>query len=113
MANAPDTVQVGEDPAIDSLEQRIAAARKKEDERSGHRRESVDSMRSSVASIASTMIGYPIGGAIMGFVLDTAFDTRPWITIGLMFFAFFCACVQVFKSLNAPASGNAAETIQE
>ena len=113
MANELDTAQVGEDPAIDSLEARIAAARKAEDKRSGHRREGAENMRSAVASIASTMIGYPIGGAIMGFVLDTVFDTRPWITIGLMFFAFFCACVQVFRSLNAPVSGNASGIIQE
>ncbi len=113
MAKELDTAQVGEDPAIDSLEARIAAARKAEDERSGHRREGVDSARSAVASIAATMIGYPIGGAIMGFVLDTAFDTRPWIMIGLMFFAFFCACIQVFRSLNTPSGDTVAGTNQE
>ena len=33
MANDPDNAPIGEDPKIDSLEQRIAAARKTEDER--------------------------------------------------------------------------------
>ena len=110
--DAPKT-PVAEDPALDSLETRLAAARRKEEERSGHRREGADGgARSAVASIASTMIGYPIGGAIMGFVLDTLFHTRPWLTIGLMFFAFFCACVQVFRTLNKPA-GTAAAPNQE
>jgi ATP synthase protein I len=104
---------VTEDPALDSLEARLAAARKTENERSGHRREVADGTRSAVAGIASTMIGYPMGGAIMGFVLDTVLETRPWLTIGLLFFAFFCACVQVFRSLNNQASSSAAGPNQE
>lgn len=104
---------LAEDPALDSLEVRLAAARKAEDARSGHRREVADGTRSAAASIASTMIGYPLGGAILGFVLDTVLETRPWLTIGLLFFAFFCACVQVFRSLNNQTSASAAEPNQE
>jgi len=105
--------KIAEDPALDSLDARIAAAKKAEDERSGHRRAVPDTTRSAAASIASTMVGYPLGGAIVGFVLDTIFDTRPWLTIGLLFFAFFCACVQVFRSLNNPAGATAAGSNQE
>ena len=113
MANDPENRIIEEDPAIDSLDNRIAAARKAEDERSGHRRAPADSARGAAASIASTMIGYPLGGAIMGWVLDNVFDTLPWLTIGVMFFAFFCACVQVLRTLQAPAGGPAAQKSQE
>jgi ATP synthase protein I len=113
VADDPDTAQVKEDPAIGSLEGRIAAARKAEDERSGHRRAQVDAARGTAANMASTMIGYPLGGAIMGWVLDNVFDTLPWLTIGVMFFAFFCACVQVLRTLNAPAAGLDAQQDQE
>lgn len=113
MADDPDTVLVKEDPAIGSLEQRIARARDAEVERSGHRRDGVDTARSSAMNVASTMVGYPIGGIVIGWVLDGVFDTRPWLTIGLMLFAFFCACVQVMRTFSNPASDTAAQPVQD
>ena len=47
--------------------------------------------------VASTMVGYPLGGILIGLVLDNVFDTMPWITIGLMFTAFAGACVHVVR----------------
>ena len=38
-----------------------------------------------------------IGGVVIGWVLDGLFDTRPWITIGLMFLAFAGACLHVVQ----------------
>lgn len=96
MANDPDTAPVGEDPAIDSLEDRIAAARRAEDHRMGRDKPEFDG-RSKAMHIASTMVGYPLGGIVIGWFLDGLFDTRPWIMIGLMFFAFFGACLQVVR----------------
>ena len=91
---------VNEDPAIDSLEGRIAAARKAEDHRTGKDRPVVDG-RNRGMQIASTMVGYPLGGIVIGWVLDGLFDTRPWIMIGLMFLAFFGACLQVVRTNKA------------
>ena len=97
-APAPQQVTpaVSEDPAIDSLEGRIAAARAAEDKRLGNDKPVVDG-RSRGMQIASTMVGYPLGGIVIGWVLDSIFDTRPWIMIGLMFLAFFGACLQVVR----------------
>ena len=92
---------VREDPAIDSLEDRIAAARVAEDKRLGLENASVAEARGKGMQIASTMVGYPLGGIIIGAVLDGLFDTRPWIMIGLMFLAFFGACLQVVRSNKA------------
>lgn len=101
MANEPENAPLGEDPQLDSLEQRIAAARKTEDQRLGLDKPVVDG-RSRGMQIASTMVGYPLGGIVIGWVLDGIFDTRPWIMIGLMFLAFFGACLQVVR-LNRQA----------
>jgi len=90
-----------EDPAIDSLEDRIAAARAAEDKRLGRENDSSADGRSRGMQIASTMVGYPLGGIIIGWVLDGLFDTRPWIMIGLMFLAFFGACLQVVRANKA------------
>ena len=88
---------VREDPAIDTLEGRIAAARVAEDKRLGRTDAPAVDGRSKGMQIASAMVGYPLGGIVIGWVLDGVFDTRPWIMIGLMFLAFFGACLQVVR----------------
>ena len=98
MANDPENAPVGQDPQIDSLEQRIGAARRAEDQRLAHEHAPMRDGRSAGIQIASTMLGYPLGGIVIGWVLDTlVFDTLPWITIGLMFLAFAGACMHVVR----------------
>lgn len=92
---------IGEDPHIDSLEGRIAAARTAEGQRVGDRYATEVDGRNRGMQIASTMVGYPLGGIVIGWVLDGLFDTRPWIMLGLMFLAFFGACLQVARSNKA------------
>ena len=89
MANTPDST-LREDPAINSLEDRIAAARAAEDAAAGQGRGSARRPAPAGATaVISTMVGYPLGGIVIGFGLDNLFNTLPWITIGLMFLAFF------------------------
>lgn len=106
MANDPDTSQVGEDPAIDSLEERIAKAKADEDRRTGKDKELMGQVQSSAMSVASTMVGYPLGGIIVGWFLDQAFDTTPWLTITLMFLAFIGACIHIVR-MNKDTSADA------
>lgn len=96
-----DAPAVPEDPALDSLEDRIAAARAAEDKRLGLDQAQAPDGRSRGMQIASTMVGYPLGGIVIGWVLDSVFGTRPWIMIGLMFLAFFGACLQVVRTNKA------------
>jgi ATP synthase protein I len=97
--NAP----VSEDPKIDSLEDRIAAARKAEDERLAREHAPIDKARASGMQVISTMVGYPLGGILIGLLLDNVFNTLPWITIILMFLAFFGACLHVMRMIKNPA----------
>jgi F0F1-type ATP synthase assembly protein I len=97
VANDPENEPVGEDPQIDSLHDRIAKARSDESERLARDHAPMRSGSSIGIQIASTMVGYPLGGIIIGLVLDNALDTLPWITIGLMFAAFAGACMHVVR----------------
>ena len=97
MANEPENAPIGEDPQLDSLEQRIGSARRAEDQRLAKEHAPMRDGRSAGVQIASTMLGYPLGGIIIGWLLDGVFDTRPWITIGLMFLAFAGACLHVVR----------------
>ena len=92
-----DAPAIPEDPAIDSLENRISAVRTAEDKRLGRTDSAAVDGRSKGMQIASTMVGYPLGGIVIGWVLDGLFHTRPWIMLGLMFLAFFGACLQVVR----------------
>ena len=84
-----------EDPALDSLEARLAAARKTENERLAHEHVPVNQNTGMAWSAVSTMLGYPLGGIIVGFGIDQWLDTTPWVTIGLMFTAFVGALLHV------------------
>ncbi|MFN2100410.1 AtpZ/AtpI family protein [Altererythrobacter sp. MF3-039] len=106
MANDPDTSQVDEDPAIDSLEARIAKARAEEDRRTGKDKELMGQVHASAMSVASTMVGYPLGGIIIGWFLDQLFGTLPWLTITMMFLAFIGACIHVVR-MNSNKSADA------
>jgi F0F1-type ATP synthase assembly protein I len=86
---------VAEDPALDSLEARLAAARKAEDERLAKDHATYNEASGLGWNVVSTLVGYPLGGIIIGLVLDNVFDTLPWITIGLMFTAFAGGVLQV------------------
>ena len=95
VANDPDNAPIGEDPQLESLEQRIAAARKNEDERVA--KEHAPVVRAIGTQVVSTMVGYPLGGIIIGFLLDRLFETAPWFMLGLMFLAFAGACLHVVQ----------------
>ncbi len=97
MADDPENAPVGQDPQLGSLEERIAAARKTEQARLSQEHAPVRDGRRAGIQIASTMVGYPVGGIVVGFVLDKVLHTLPWITIGLMFLAFAGACLNVVR----------------
>ena len=87
---------VTEDPALDSLETRLASARKAEEERLAKDHAPYRDVGLGW-NVVSTMLGYPLGGIIVGFVIDQWAGTTPWITIGLMFTAFAGAILHVIR----------------
>ena len=96
---APIVSGLVEDRAIGSLEDRLAAARRAEEARLAAENTPLQNNATSGATrIASTMVGYPVGGIVIGYLLDSVLGTLPWITIGLMFTAFAAACYQVMRT---------------
>jgi ATP synthase protein I len=97
----PTTPPPAEDPALVSLQHRLDAARQAEDERLAREHLPLRDQRRSVGmQVASTMVGYPLGGIVIGWGLDQLFGTHPWIMLGLMFMAFAGACLQVVRGNN-------------
>jgi F0F1-type ATP synthase assembly protein I len=104
VANTPDST-LREDPAIDSLEDRIAAARAAEDARLAKDEAPLGgSAPVGATQVMSTMVGYPLGGIVIGFCLDNIFNTLPWITILLMFLAFIGGCLHAMRLVKNSAN---------
>lgn len=97
MANDPENAPIGEDPKLDSLEDRIASARRTEDERLAKEHGPMRDGQSIGLQVISTMVGYPLGGILVGLFLDNWLGTMPWFTIALMFLAFAGACIHVIR----------------
>ena len=100
MANEPDPIPGGEDPKLASLEERLRAARRAEEQRThptGGGFGVPGPGEKTGQRVISTLVGYPIGGGIVGWLLDEWLGTRPWIMLALLFLGFAGACYQVFK----------------
>lgn len=91
---------MAQDPGLETLDRRIADARAAEQARNQGPLGGM-AAASGAKSIAATMVGYPLGGIVIGFGLDRLLGTLPWITIGLMFAAFIAACFQVMTKLRS------------
>ncbi|TPG22340.1 F0F1 ATP synthase assembly protein I [Sphingomonas koreensis] len=83
-----------------SLEERLRAARQAEAERTspaGNFGVSGPGEKSG-QRVISTLLGYPAGGGVIGWLLDNyVFHSAPWIMLALLFLGFAAACFQVFK----------------
>lgn len=105
MANEPDQFPGSDDPKLASLEDRLRAARRAEEERThpvgGFGVAGPGEKKGQ--RVISTLVGYPIGGGIVGWLLDEWLGTRPWLMLVLMFLGFAGACYQVFKISKEPS----------
>jgi len=101
--NDVNSPEPGDDSERKSFDERLAAARKAEDERLAREHAPMPTAGSSMTwGAVSTMLGYPLGGIIVGFALDNLLDTTPWLTIILMFTAFAGACLHVVRAMKQP-----------
>jgi ATP synthase protein I len=87
---------VAEDSRLQSLEERLQAAQRAEAIRSGRHKQPAKGYRQGQRVLAE-MIGAPVGGGVIGYVLDLVFDTFPWLMLAMMFLGFAVAVRNVFK----------------
>ena len=97
--NARDTV--GEDARIDALEERLKAARKREDQRgkSTAGAEADENYRMGNRVLAD-LIGGIGGGAFLGWVIDHFAGTSPWGLLVVMFLGIIVAFRNIIRNSN-------------
>ena len=64
-------------------------------------------VRSVGMRILSVLIGYPLGGGLIGWAIDQWLGTLPWVTLGLMFLGFGLAVREMLRTTNqGPKAGS-------
>ncbi|HTU12362.1 MAG TPA: AtpZ/AtpI family protein [Allosphingosinicella sp.] len=88
-----------QDARLDSLDERLARAQAKEAERTGTHGAVADNMvyyRSPAYRVLSVLVGYPAGGALIGWLIDRWAGTR-WVVLVMLFLGFSAAVWEVWK----------------
>lgn len=95
-----DAPKGAEDPRLASLDDRLRAAHQAEDARTAPERQSYGLGGKGAwqgQRVISTLLGFPFGGGVIGWLIDSWFGTRPLWMLVLMFAAFFAACWEVYR----------------
>lgn len=84
-----------QDSRLTSLEERLRRAEQAEIAR--RPADSAKGIRSAGWLVAQNLIGMPLGGALIGLLLDKLLGTMPWIMLALMFIGFAGAVWDLMK----------------
>jgi len=108
-ANEPEEdFRTPEDSRLTSLNERLNRVQSEEAAKQARidKERSQQLVRSVGMRILSVLIGYPLGGFLIGWVLDQWFDTFPWLSLGSMFLGFGLAFREVLRTANqGPKAG--------
>jgi len=77
---------IGEDARLDALEERLRAARERELERNQPRGHGSDASYRLGNRVLAELLGGMLGGAVIGWVIDTFAGTYPWGLLVMLFF---------------------------
>ncbi len=88
------------DVRLTSLDQRLRQAEMVEGERRPKAAHPSLIVRSQGMRVAQGLVGMPLGGAVIGWLLDRLFDTAPWIMLALMFVGFAGAVWDAMKTFG-------------
>ncbi|MEW9856266.1 AtpZ/AtpI family protein [Novosphingobium sp. M1R2S20] len=92
---------VGEDARVDALNERLRAAREREEARTkvASNAESDDSYRAGNRVLAD-LLGGIVGGVFLGWVIDHFAGTAPWGLLVMMFLGIIVAFRNIIRMSN-------------
>lgn len=88
-----------QDARLSSLDERLKRAERVEGERVP-KIVSAMVVRSRGMRVAQGLLGMPLGGALIGWLIDRLLDTAPWIMLALMFLGFAGAVWDAMKTFG-------------
>lgn len=91
---------IGEDARIDALEERLKAAREREDKRNLPKATGADANYRMGNRVLADLLGGIGGGALIGWVIDRFAGTAPWGLLVMMFLGIIVAFRNIIRMAN-------------
>ena len=92
------------DARLESLEKRLERLQQAEAKRTARRQPDPNYQAGQL--VLSQLVGAPLGGGIIGWLLDRWLGTKPWLMLVMLFLGFAVGIWNVIRISNA-ASGKA------
>jgi ATP synthase protein I len=93
----PERDPIGEDARIDALEERLKAAREREEQRNKPQVQAADSGYKLGNRVLAELLGGLLGGALIGWVIDRFAGTSPWGLLVMLFFGIVVAFRNIIR----------------
>jgi ATP synthase protein I len=86
------------DARLDSLDERLDRMQQAEAKRTAKRQPEMNYQSGQL--VLSQLVGCPLGGGIVGWLMDRWFGTRPWLMLVLLFLGFAVGFWNVVRIAN-------------
>ena len=87
------------DARLGSLDERLDRLQREEAKRTA--KPQPDTSYQTGQLVLSQLVGCPLGGGIVGWLLDRWFGTRPWLTLVMLFLGFAVGIWNVIRISNS------------
>jgi ATP synthase protein I len=87
------------DARLGSLNERLDRLQREEAKRTAKRQPDANYQAGQL--VLSQLVGCPLGGGIIGWLLDRWFGTRPWLMLVMLFLGFAVGIWNVIRISNA------------
>ena len=103
----PAREPIGEDARIDALEERLKAAREREDQRNQPRVKGASASEKAGNRALADLVGGVFGGLIVGYTVGWFFDINPWALLVGLFLGIVVAFRNIIRnSGSGPSAGS-------
>ncbi|XUU60221.1 AtpZ/AtpI family protein [Erythrobacter sp. HA6-11] len=96
----PAREPIAEDARIDALEERLKAAREREEERNRPQVKGVDANYRSGNRVLADLLGGIFGGVVIGMSIDYFAGTSPWGLLVMLFIGIVVAFRNIIRAAN-------------
>ncbi len=103
----PAREPIDEDARIDALEERLKAARSREDERNRPKIQGASESEKLGNRVLSYLLGGILGGAVVGWVIDQFAGTSPWGLLVMLFLGIVVGFRNIIR-ISSQGTGNGA-----
>lgn len=101
----PAREPIGEDARIDALEERLKAAREREEQRNRPQVKGSDASYKAGNRALADLLGGLLGGCVVGWTIGWFLDLNPWALLGGLFLGIVVAFRNIIRASNQPPSG--------